>query len=160
MSLQALTAFSVALLSVAAAFGEQSKDKDADLRTQIQQLEKRVAELEKQIKELRASAKEAPRTEAETKLVGVWLIADADKKDALFSDMKLNGDGTYALVGMLNTDNGTYRVIGKQIEFTIPAGKSASYGASGRLVSVTDKELVIERKKGDEVQTMHFTRAK
>jgi hypothetical protein len=160
MALLALIAFCVAFFSAHAAFADQGKD--ADLRAQVQQLEKRVAELEKQIKDLRTSAREAPRTETEKKLVGTWVVSDADRKEAWFSDMKLNGDGTCSVVTSVIRagPDGTYRVIGRQISFTVPLGGGAFTGWEGQIASVTEAELVIEMKKGDAVLKMHYTRAK
>src|SRR5262245_22971551 len=157
-SLVALIASGFAFFSAKAVTVDQSKD--AEPRAQIQQFEKRVAELEQAIKELRASPGEAPRTETEKKLVGTWVVSDADKKTAWFTDMKLKGDGTCDLVGSdgkaLSAER-TYQVIGNHIVFTqkFPMG---SFSWEGRLASVTDTELVIEAR--GESRKIHYTRAK
>jgi hypothetical protein len=83
------------------AFAQPSKE--ADLLARIQKLEKRIDELELVIIRLRASAKEDPRTEVEKKLVGTWLVSDADRKQAkvlqekgvvTLTDLKFKGDET------------------------------------------------------------------
>jgi ABC-type uncharacterized transport system fused permease/ATPase subunit len=165
-------------LSANAAFADQGKD--ADLLARIQQLEKRVAELEQAIKQLRAlekrvaeleqaikqpreSAKEAPRTETENKVVGTWVVSDADKKVSPFTDLKLKDDGTCAVVvtdSAAALPNGKYQIIGMQIVFTVKIGGNASFSLGGRLLSVTDTELVMEYKKDDALVKVRYLRAK
>jgi hypothetical protein len=108
----------IASWSFGAALGDDAKA--ADLKARIEQLEKRVAELEQAVKDLRASAKEAPRTELEKLLVGNWVVAEADKKHAVGTDLKLNGNGTcsVAYLGSIWA-NSTYQVTGKQIVFDV-----------------------------------------
>jgi hypothetical protein len=157
VALVALIASGVAYFSANPTSVDQGKD--AERQIQIQQLEKRVVELDQSIKELRASPKEAPRTETENKLVGTWVVSDADKKAAWFTDMKLKGDGSCDLVDSDSKalSNTTYQVIGKHIVFTQKIGMG-SWSQEGRLASVTDAELVIEV-RGDS-RKMHYTRAK
>ena len=88
----ALVAASVLILSARTAFAEP--DKDADLAARVRQLEKRVAALEEALKKIDPSSAKASRTEVENALIGVWELADVDKKQFAFTDMKLNGDGT------------------------------------------------------------------
>jgi hypothetical protein len=176
-ALVALIASGVAFFSVNAGSADQGKGaellariqqlenrvadqgKDADLLTRNRQLEKRVVELEQAIKEIRASPKEAPRTETEKKLVGTWVVSDADKKAAWYTDMKLQGDGTCDLVDRESKalSNTTYQVIGQHIVFTQKFGMG-SLSWEGRLASITDAELVIEARDGS--RKFHYTRSK
>jgi hypothetical protein len=157
----ALLAASVLILSARAAFAEP--DKDADLAARVQQLEKRVAALEEALKKIDPSSAKASRTEVENALIGVWELADVDKKQFACTDMKLNGDGTCDLVATPTggSGGGTYKVIGKELSLTWGLGGGASTGMDYRIDSVSDKELVLERKVGDDkVVKVHYTRVK
>jgi hypothetical protein len=161
LAILALVASWVVLLSPPTAFAD--RDKEAELLKRIEQLEKRVAELERAIKELRSSAKEAPLTATEKKLVGTWELSDKDKKDAAFTHMKLNGDGTCAVV--LNSDlrtipNATYRAFGTRIVFNVPFIKDGNLHIEYVIASVTENELIIEQKAGDKSVKVRYTRAK
>jgi len=155
------------LLSPHAAFADPPKE--AELLKRIDQLEKRVAELEKVIKELRPSAKE-PATETEKKLVGNWLIVDADKKTAadksieLWTDMKMNADGTCALVTADGrAQDAKYRVTVTQIAIRGPSPTAPQFEvllSEVRIASVTETELVLEYKNRDGWWKMHYTRKK
>jgi hypothetical protein len=148
------------LWSARAASADASKE--ADLQARIGQLEKRVAELERTIRQLRASVKEAPRTETETKLVGTWVVAEADRKAAYFTDLKLNGDGTCGVAfgsSVAAVPDAKYHVIGKQIVISIKDGNSTlSY--ERRITSITDAELVMEFKNGEAVVKTRYLREK
>jgi hypothetical protein len=97
----------------------QSQPKDADLAARIASLEKRVAELEAALKK---AGPPLAKTDIETRLVGVWVVTDEDRKDAILTDLVLRANGTCAFVAKetgLRTA-GTYQVIGRQ--FSIEAG--------------------------------------
>jgi hypothetical protein len=151
-------------------------EKEADLLKRIDQLEKRVTELEKVVKEGRPSGKESA-TETEKKLVGNWVIVDADKKTAadkklgdstfglgVWTDMKMNADGTCAVVkddGMAH--HGKYQMTVTQIALRGPNPNQSEREIlwwEGRVTSVTEKELVLEYKSGDEWVKLHYTRMK
>ena len=91
-----LLAYSVGLFVGSPAYA--NPDKEAGLLARIQKLEERVAQLEETIKKLQAIANKPPRTQAEAKLIGTWMIVEADRKTVGFPDMKFKGDGTCAVV--------------------------------------------------------------
>ena len=144
--------------------------KEADLLARIQKLEKRLDELELVIIQLRASAKEDPRTGVEKKLVGTWLVSDADRKQAkvlqekgvvTLTDLRFKGDGTCGVViqsGLAFLD-AKYQVIGKQMVINHKSeGVSRSW--EFRIDSVTETELVLERKDRGEMIKVRYMRAK
>jgi hypothetical protein len=141
--------------------GQQPKSDE--LSTRVAQLEKRVAELEKIIKQMQAQAKESPRTTAETRLPGTWVIADDDRKlEGVFTDLKLKADGTGK--GVINFpdrqwDNMKYEVVGKQLQFREQRG-SLTYSVTARLRSVRADELVLEYKIGEKLRQVRYTREK
>jgi hypothetical protein len=134
-----------------AAFADPPKE--AELLKRIEQLEKRVTELEKLIDQPRRAGKE-PATETEKKLVGNWVIVDADKKTAadkkLWTDLKFTADGSCALVsgGGEVIRGAKYQVtqIGSVTEIAMEwgAGGGGKFGVGCRIASVTDKELALE----------------
>ena len=63
------------------------------------------------------------------KLIGTWVIVDADKKGAWHTDMKLNGDGTCIVATGGKTHTGTYRIVGKQIDFHLPVAGGSGVAA-------------------------------
>jgi hypothetical protein len=136
-----------------AAFADPPKE--AELLKRIEQLEKRVTELEKAVNQPRPPGKEQA-TETEKKLVGNWVIVDADKKTAAdkklvpWTDLKFTADGTCALVsgGGEVVRGAKYQVtqIGSVTEIAMEwgAGGGAKIGVGCRIASVTDKELALE----------------
>jgi hypothetical protein len=164
IALPLLLASCVAFASARPAFAEP--DKDADLAARVKQLEKRVADLEEALKKIDPSSAKASRTELENALIGVWELTDVDKKQLACTDMKLNGDGTCDLVappGGLSGD-GKYKVVGKELSLSYALGGGAGSVCDYRVVSVSDKELVLETKVGKvddyKVVKAHYTRVK
>jgi hypothetical protein len=135
------------------AFAQPSKE--ADLLARIQKLEKRLDELELVIRQLRASAKEDPRTEVEKKLVGTWLVSDADRKQAkvepvkrvTLTDLRFKGDGTcgYVIQSGLAFLDAKYQVIGKQMVINYK-DMSVSLTSEFRIDSITETELVLNNR--------------
>jgi hypothetical protein len=154
----------VAFCSANGAFGEEAKG--ADIKARVQQLEKRVAELEKAVKDLRASAKGAPRTEIEKLLVGTWVVAEADRGQARYTDLRLNGDGTCSVVwGGVIYSASKYQTTGKVVSFFLKKGdpKELTLRGSIRIVSISEKELDMQHVSSDgsfKVVKVRYTRAK
>jgi hypothetical protein len=146
-------------LAVAPARG-QSKD---DLAGRVQQLEKKVAELEATIKQLQGLPRDPARTDTAGKVVGSWTIAAEDRKaEGLFTDLKLQADGTGKAVinhadGQWN--NVKYDVVGKQLQVREQRGAS-SYALSVWIQSISDTEMVLEYRVGDKSRTAKYTREK
>jgi hypothetical protein len=143
----ALLTATVLMLSARAAFADP--DKDADLAAKVQQLEKRVAALEEAIKKL-SPATDAP-TETERKLLGSWVLAEADKDYPVFTDMNLNDKGACVVedpkVGTLR--GYTFEVTGMTIDFEDRRTGVVRYQNDWKfhIASVTHEELVLEVKK-------------
>jgi hypothetical protein len=146
-------------LAVAPARG-QSKD---DLAARVQQLEKKVAELEATIKQLQGLPRDPARTDTAGKVVGSWTITNEDRKaEGLFTDLRLKADGTGKAV--INQKDGQwnnmkYEVIGKQLQLREERG-GFSYTMSVRIQSVSDTELVVEYRVGDQTRTAKYIREK
>jgi hypothetical protein len=155
----------VLFLSGNIAFAQPSKE--ADLLARIQKLEKRIDELELLFVRLRASAKEDPRTEVDKKLVGSWLVSDADRKQArvepvkrvTLTDLRFKGDGTcgYVIQSGLVFLDAKYQVIGKQMVINYK-DMSVSLPHEFRIESVTETELVLEDRR--DMIKVRYLRAK
>jgi hypothetical protein len=146
-------------------------DEEADLVSRLKKLEVRVAQLEDTIKKLQASAKEPPRTEAEAKLIGTWMVEDADKKSVSFPDIKFKGDGTCTVVysprpsernaAQFETPlDAKYEVIGTYL--TIEHRFKLGGGVSGkfRIASLTNEELVLSWELEGQVAKASYVRVK
>jgi hypothetical protein len=136
--------------------------KDTDLQARFGQLEKRLAQLEHILRQLPASAKELPPTETETRVVGTWVVAEADQKTATFSDLKLKGDGSCTVAfgsDQAAVPDGKYHIIGKQIVITVK-DDNVTRSYARRIASITDAELVMEYRNGDTVFKTRYLREK
>jgi hypothetical protein len=164
ITVQALAATWVILFLPPAAFADPPKE--AELLKRIEQLEKRVAELEKAIKERGPSGKETA-AEIEKKLAGNWVITDDDKKTAadkklpVWTDLKMNADGTCAMVWHDGTVYATEKYQVTEIgSVTRISSEQKIDGVSTwefRIASVTETELVLEYAGGVKVR---YTRKK
>ena len=160
----ALAATWVILFLPPAAFADPPKE--ADLLKRIEQLEKRVEELEKKIKE-RGTSSEETAAEIEKKLAGNWVITDDDKKTAadkklpVWTDLKMNADGTCAMVWHDGTVYATEKYQVTEIgSVTRISSEQKINGVSTwefRLASVSESELVLEYAGGVKVR---YTRKK
>ena len=135
------------------------RGQEVDLATRVAQLEKRVAELEAALK--RGTA-ELAKTDAENKLVGSWTVTEADRKSAVFNDLVLKADGTCEItIRSFARPNSKYKVIGKQliVEAAVTGAVSETWGQC-RVVSVSDKELVLEHGEAAAVTKVKYNREK
>jgi len=133
--------------------------KEADLATRVQQLEKRVAELEAAIKK---AATDLPKTESENKLMGIWTVTDADRPAAVFVDLVLKSDDRCDVVirSFGSRANATYKLIGKQLIVEASTASATESWSQCRLVSVDDKELVLEHGEGAASRKVKYARQK
>lgn len=147
-----------------------NSDKEPALLERIKQLEERVAQLEKTIKKLESSAKEPPKTGTESKLIGTWMVVEADRKLASFRDMKFKGDGTCAVVwdprvGGTNAAgyemqlDATYQVIGTQLSIE-HRHRGGGVSVAWRIASLTGDKLVVSGELEGKVYTVTYNRAK
>jgi hypothetical protein len=110
----------------------------------VEQLEKRVAELEAALKKVSAAPS---KTDAENKLLGTWSVAESDRNSAVFTDLVLKADGKCDVVvrSFGARPNSKYKVIAKQlIVEASPSGTVTETWDQCRIVSVNDKELLLE----------------
>ena len=129
-----------------------------DLATRVQQLEKRVAELEAALK--RGAAE--PKTETENKLVGNWTVSDANRREAVFVDLVLKADGRcdVSIRSFGTRSNATYKLIGKQLLVEASNTTATESWGQCRLVSVDDKELVLEHGEGAAARKVKYEKQK
>jgi hypothetical protein len=130
--------------------------KDAELAERVKQLERRVSELEAALKH------SAPRTESENKLVGIWAVAESDRASAVFTDLALKEDGKCDVVvrSFGPRPNATYKVVGKQLIVEASNSTATETWAQCRIVSVDNKELVLEYGEGAAVRKVKYSREK
>ena len=130
--------------------------KDSELAERVKQLERRVSELETALKHA------VPKTESENKLVGIWAVADSDRAAAVFTDLSLKEDGKCDVVvrSFGARPNATYKVVGKQLIVESSNATATETWAQCRIVSVNDKELVLEYGEGAAVRKLKYAREK
>ncbi len=161
--------FLVSVCACGPAYGDPGQE--ADLLSRIMALEERVAQLEQTIKKLEASASEPPRTQTETKLIGTWAVAEADRQTVAFPDMKFKRDGTCAAVwnprpaekdaAQLEMQiDAEYQVIGTQLTIEHRYKQGGGIYGNYRITLITDEELVLSWERQGKVTTMRYLRVK
>jgi hypothetical protein len=131
--------------------------KEAELAERIKQLERRVSDLELALKQGVPA-----KTESENKLVGIWAVAESDRAAAVFTDLALKDGGKCDVVvrSFGPRPNATYKVVGKQLIVEASNATATETWSQCRIVSVDDKELVLEYGEGGAIRKVKYAREK
>ncbi|HKA06533.1 MAG TPA: hypothetical protein VKD71_04695 [Gemmataceae bacterium] len=131
--------------------------RDAELAERVKQLEKRVSDLEAALKHGVPA-----KTESENKLVGIWAVAESDRAAAVFTDLALKEGGKCDVVvrSFGPRPNATYKVVGKQLIVEASNATATETWSQCRIVSVDEKELVLEYGEGGSVRKVKYAREK
>jgi uncharacterized protein (TIGR03066 family) len=147
-----LGGYHVAYLTPAIAMEPTPQEKRIhQLESRISELEKTVKQLQEQIKQLTQSAQpKGPGLDA--KVIGSW-GATASGKEGLTA-LRLERDGSCKIMALKEdkhlTYKGRYEIIGNMLDCRVThEGTKNGYQYTLRVISVTDKELVIRSKMGN-----------